>query len=236
MAKGQKEKEVKKGGKSKVKLGFIIFFIVLALILTTLISLIKFDAFGIGTKLSNSLGNIPIIKNILPAKDGEQTNLSKEELTSLNQSLEETNVSYSEMIDSLNSKIEELNAEITRLREIEDAQVQFKSDKEEFDRMIALNDPSAYTSFYESVSPENAETLYQEAVSKTEYTKEFKDYAQTFENMKKDSAATVLEELISSDIDLVVRILEYLSSDKRADILSAMDSKNAALCIKRMTP
>lgn len=235
--KGQGSEKNKAKGSSKKKIGCFVSIIVTILIVGTLIALIKFNVLGIGTKLSGPLGNVPIIKNLLPTTEQDAfSNLTKEELATLNQSLEETNSSYTEIIASLNNKIDELNSELSRLREIEDEQIQFKADKEEFDRLIALNDPSAYASFYESISPENAEELYKEAVTKNELSKEFKTYALTFENMKKDAAATVLEELISSDIDLVVQILEYLSSEKRADILSAMDSKNAAMCVKKMTP
>lgn len=192
-AENEKSKKNKEKGKSKGKLIGLIFIIIIILIIATLFSLIKFDVLGIGTKLSPTLSSVPVIKNILPAQEDTSSNMTKEELSTLNQSLEEANLSYVEIIDSLNKEIEELNSEIARLRELEDEQLQFKADKEEFDRLIALNDPSAYTAFYESISPENAEVLYQEAVAQNELSQEFKTYAQTFENMKKDAAASVLE-------------------------------------------
>ncbi len=102
--------------------------------------------------------------------------------------------------------------------------------------MIALNDPKAYSSFYESIAPENAERLYQESIQKVDIDKQFKDYISTFENMKKDAAAKILEELIMTDMDLVITILENLSSTKRSEVLSTMDPKNAASCAKLLSP
>ena len=102
--------------------------------------------------------------------------------------------------------------------------------------MVALNDPKAYSSFYESIAPENAEELYKQAVNKEVTDKALKDYIQTFENMKKDAATKILEELIITDMDLVITILQNLSSEKRSEILSTMDPKNAASCSKLLSP
>ena len=102
--------------------------------------------------------------------------------------------------------------------------------------MIALNDPQAYANFYESISPENAEELYKQAINQEVMDKEFKDYIQTFETMKKDAATTILEELIITDMDLVITILDNLSSKKRSEILGAMDPQNAASCSRLLSP
>lgn len=209
----------KKKGKGLIK--FLIFIIIIAIPIV----LISLNVGNIRDKyLRPGLERIPIIKNLLPPleMDNEQT--------------EEVVDEKKQTIDSLTKEIEELNKKITRLKEFENSQLEFKTQKEEFDKMIALNDPKAYSSFYESISPENAEELYKQAINKEVTDKRFKEYIQTFETMKKDSVATILEELIITDMDLVITILENVSSDKRSEILSAMDPKNAASCSKLLAP
>ncbi|MDE6357318.1 MAG: hypothetical protein K2L15_01865 [Eubacteriales bacterium] len=213
--------------KPKKKKGCLIMVILSVIIIAILVAILGFNAGGIRDKyLRNTLEKIPIVKNLLPPL--EEENLNNEEQV-------ETVSKEQETINALTLEIENLNAEIKRLKAFEENQIQFKAEKEEFDRMIASNDPKAYSEFYESIAPENAEKLYQEAVQKAETDKQFKDYISTFENMKKDSAAKILEELIMTDMDLVVTILENLSSTKRSEILTAMDAKNAAACAKLLS-
>lgn len=212
------EPKKKKGG---CLLKLLIFLIIIAIP----IALISFNVGNIRDKyLRPGLEKIPIIKNLLPPlEEGETAEI-------------EVVDEKQQTIDSLTKEIEELNKEITRLKAFEQAQLQFKAEKEQFDKMIALNDPKAYSSFYKSIAPENAEELYKQAISKEVTDKKFKEYIQTFETMKKDSVATILEELMVTDMDLVITILQNLSSDKRSEILSAMDSKNAASCSKLLAP
>ncbi len=211
-------------GKKKKGKGLVKFLIVIIIIAIPIV-LISLNVGNIRDKyLRPGLERIPIIKNLLPPleTDNEQT--------------EEVVDEKQQTIGSLTKEIEELNKEITRLKEFENSQLEFKTQKEEFDKMIALNDPKAYSSFYESISPENAEELYKQAINKEVTDKRFKEYIQTFETMKKDAVATILEELIITDMDLVITILENVSSDKRSEILSAMDPKNAASCSKLLAP
>lgn len=211
-------------GKKKKGKGLVKFLIVIIIIAIPIV-LISLNVGNIRDKyLRPGLERIPIIKNLLPPleTDNEQT--------------EEVVDEKQQTIDSLTKEIEELNKKITRLKEFENYQLEFKTQKEEFDKMIALNDPKAYSSFYESISPENAEELYKQAINKEVTDKRFKEYIQTFETMKKDAVATILEELIITDMDLVITILENVSSDKRSEILSAMDPKNAASCSKLLAP
>lgn len=205
--------------------GCIIGIIIFTLIIATLVAILGFNAGGIRDKyLRPFLEKVPIVKNLLPPlkeeNQQEEPQISKEQ----------------ETINSLTQEIEKLNQEIKRLKEFENNQLQFKTQKEQFDKMIALNDPKAYSNFYESIAPENAEKLYQETIKKVEVDKEFKSYISTFENMKKESASKILEELLMTDTDLVITILNNLSSEKRAEILSTMTPKNAAACSKLLSP
>lgn len=216
---GQQEKPRKKGK--------LIGIIITAFILALLVAILGFNVGGIRDKyIRKPLEKVPIIKNLLPPLKNEEEN-GKESEEELSQEQKQ--------IEALTQEIKTLNEEIDRLKVFETNQNQFKTDKEQFDRLVALNDPKAYSSFYEKVSPENAEKLYKEAVSKVSLDKEFKEYISTFENMKKDAASKILEELVLTDIDLVTTILQNLTSLKRADILSAMDPQNAATITKLLS-
>ncbi|WP_317367316.1 hypothetical protein [uncultured Tyzzerella sp.] len=213
--------------KKNKKGGCLVKFIILVIIIAMPVTLISLNVGNIRDKyLRPGLERIPIIKNLLPPLETDTENETENEVVDEKQHI----------IDSLTKEIEGLNDEITRLKEFEQNQLQFKAEKEEFDKMIALNDPKAYSTFYESIAPENAEELYKQAINKEVTDKKFKGYIQTFETMKKDAVATILEELIITDMDLVITILENVSSDKRSEILSAMDPKNAASCSKLLAP
>ena len=218
---GIENKPNKKGSGCLAKL--IIAGIIFIIIVVIPIAIIGFNVGNIRDRyLRPGLERIPIINNLLPP---------------LEEQIEEQPIDEKQQtIDSLTAEIEELNKEIARLREFEQTQVEFRAEKEEFDRMIALNDPQAYANFYESISPENAEELYRQAINQEVTDKEFKDYIQTFETMKKDAATTILEELIITDMDLVITILDNLSSKKRSEILGAMDPQNAASCSRLLSP
>lgn len=223
------EEEYEEDEKKSSKKGCLVTVIIFVIIIAILVAILGFNAGGIRDRyLRTTLEKIPIVRNLLPPLNEE--NLNTSEIQGENISAEQ------QTIDALKAEIQNLNAEINRLKAFEESQVQFKTEKEEFDRLIALNDAKAYSAFYESIAPENAERLYQEAVQKANIDKQFKDYISTFENMKKDAASKILEELIMTDMDLVITILENLSSTKRSEILSTMDAKHAASCAKLLSP
>jgi len=238
----KKDKKIKKAKKVKSKKARVFGFIIPVIVIGGLGAGIYLNLWGVRDNyIFPLLEKIPVVKNVIPQpeteSEDEYSGLSKLELVQMNKTLTEEKEQIEENNTELNNKIKELNTEVTRLREIESQQEQFKADKEEFDRMIAENDMDAYKNFYESISPENAETLYKEAVEKNKADKKLQEYVQTFENMKKDAAASMLEEMISTDdMDLVVQILDNISIEKRADILAAMKTENAAACAKRLAP
>lgn len=230
------EKDRKKGKKKKHG---IIPLLLIAVIVGALVAIFGFNAGNIREKYFRPiLQNVPVVKNLLPeqTEDDAYAMLSKNELINENKALLAENEKLNSDIDALNNSIDSLNTEMIRLREIESQQLQYRAEKDEFDRMIAMNDPDAYSAFYESVDPENAERLYQEAIQSGENDKELKQYVQTFEGMKKSAAAKVLGEMIGSDMDLVVRILNNISSEQRGNILAEMDPKDAAACARQMAP
>lgn len=240
-----KDKKSKKNKKDKKKKkGGIFKLIIFAVIFGLLVAVLVFNAGNIREKyLRGFLEKIPVVKNILPEKQEEEgedadefSGLSREALISQARILSGENKSLEEEKAALNDEITRLNNEMTRLQEIEANQLAFREEKEEFDRMIAENDPNAYSEFYESIEPETAESIYREFLENSQTDAELKQYVQTFENMKKDAAAKVLEEMMGTDMNLVVQILNNISSEQRANILASMEAANAAACARQMAP
>ncbi len=234
--KKKKEKKKKGKGKGKIILGFFGLIIILGLVLFLLNPFNWRDDY-----VYPFLRDVPVVGEWIPAaeeggEEDEYSGLTKEQLIVQNKKLESEKKALEEDKDNLTKRISDNDAEMKRLKEIEAEQVKFKSDKEAFDRMIAENDPNAYKTYYESVYPENADKIYKEVVTQEAVDKELKQYVQTFESMKKDAAAKVLEEMIGTDMNLVVRILNNISAEQRGAILGAMDSTNAAAAAKQMAP
>ena len=236
----KKDKNKKETGGKKKPIAKIIVFSAVAVIFVGLVAVVGFDALGLRTKYLNGfLQNIPIVKNIVPAEntvEGEYAGWTQEELVNEIAFLKTEIESNEEAIEVLNQKSDIYVKEISRLEGFEQQQLDFKARQEEFDRMIASNDRNAYAKFYSSINPENAEVLYREAVLENRDTKKLNEYVSTFRDMSESESALILEELIGTDMDLVVLIVSNLESEFRASILGKMAPANAASITKMMLP
>ncbi|MFP4697248.1 MAG: MotE family protein [Eubacteriales bacterium] len=212
------------------------------------ILLIKFDIGGLGNQVMRPLINdVSGLNVILPneiVNDDEET---KDEYTfeTIEEAIEALKATEGllsnkrEEVKELNNDIERLVKEIEKLKEFEEKYVEFQGDKAEFDEKVVFNDKApdinSYKDFYESISPQNAEKIYQKVVEKNVYDDEVRKYAQTFQDMKADEAAGILEEM-ATDLDLVVLILENIASEQRGKILGAMTPRVASKITKKMAP
>lgn len=238
-SKVESKKEKKKGKQKGKKKRWVL--ILLLLLVALGVAVFGFSAFGLRDDyVYPALRSLPLVGDLIPADDNAQedeySGLTKEQLIVQNKKLASEKKALEDDKANLTKRISDNDKELTRLKEIEANQEQFKAEKAAFDKSIAENDTNAYKQYYESIYPENADSIYREIVQKDAVDKELKQYVQTFENMKKDAAAKVLEEMIGTDMDLVVRILNNISSEQRGAILGAMDSANAASVAKQMAP
>lgn len=244
-----KKKKKKKGKKPKIEgmeverrgIGKIVAVFIALLLIGGLSALLFFNIFGIRTRyLTPMLRNIPIIGNLVGTEEGGESDpyagATREELVAMINSLRAQNDELSAANQSLDERNMLFADEITRLQEFEAGQLQFREEKAEFDRMIAMNDPAAYASFYESVSPENADILYEEAAASVQREKDFKKYISTIQAVDAAEAALIMDELIRTDMDLVVLILNNLDSETSGEILANMTTRNAASAMRRMVP
>ncbi len=232
--KAQRKKEKKPG-----KVGLIILLVVLFLAAAVVVTWI-FDLFGLREQVYIPLlRNVPIVNNLLPPPAdaaGTPQVLSQEQLLAKVKDLETQLDKSDQDLKAANDKNKLFTDELTRLQAIENQQLDFKAEKEAYERAVAEKDPNAFVKFFESVSPETAESIYRELKGTVEDNKNLKNYVATYQNMDETAAAKVLEELVTTDMDLVVLILKNIDTKKTSAILASMTPANAARITKRMAP
>ncbi len=228
-----KSQNKKRGGFLKLVLFFII-------ILGAIYALLYFNVFNIRSNYIDGVIQGTPAEKLFPVSSTEGgttgTSSSKADLVTqindLNKQVEELTVQLADA----EAKNELYVSQIDQLQPLVDEQVQFKADKEEFDKMIAENNPEAYKTFYKSMYPETAQEEYAKIVSAQESGKEISDYVSRFTAMDEDKAAGILEVMTVTDLNLVVTILENMSAEKSGAILAAMTPETAASVAKRMAP
>lgn len=226
---------------------FLVTAFIVAVWIAILCVLIKLDVGGVGSNiLKPILKDVPVVNKILPGEkrtdeeedeysvyaDSETAVAQIKQLEQELQIAQEQNISYAD-------EISELREENNRLKNFEDDQLAFEQMKNEFyeEVVYAENGPGVeeYQKYYESMDPATAEYLYQMTIQETAADKELSDYVATYSSMKAKEAAAVFDTM-TSDLDLVAKILKAMSADDRAKIMEQMNEENAARLTKMMDP
>lgn len=226
---------------------FLVTALIVAVWVAILCVLVKLDVGGVGTNvLKPLLKDAPVVNKILPneqKREEEEDEYSAygsvedavRQIRQLEQELQmaqEQNLAYA-------NEIGELKEENNRLQNFEDDQLEFERLKNEFyeEVVYAENGPGVeeYQKYYESMDPATAEYLYQQTIQETSESKEITDYVAAYSSMKAKDAAAIFDTM-TSDLDLVAKILGAMSADDRAKILEQMNEENAARLTKMMDP
>lgn len=226
---------------------FLVTAFIVAVWIAILCVLIKLDVGGVGSNiLKPILKDVPVVNKILPSerqKSEEEDEYSVYEdvsdaiaqIKQLEQELQaaqEQNLAYA-------AEVSELKEENNRLRNFEDDQLEFERLKNEFyeEVVYAENGPGVeeYQKYYEAMDPAMAEYLYQQTIQETAANSELSDYVATYSGMKAKEAAAIFDTM-TSDLDLVAKILGAMSADDRGKILEQMNEENAARLTKMMDP
>ncbi|NLL69652.1 MAG: hypothetical protein GX238_00800 [Epulopiscium sp.] len=229
--------EIEESEKKRNKKGKWIVILVLVFV-AFLASLVMYSDFAQirSQHLPTVLRKIPIVGNLVPSLAEQNSSVEKEEDKSKS---EEELVELQETYKQLLEQNQALEKEIKRLKEIESLQLEFQQQKEEFARIMMSQDgfdKEAYVAFYEKLNPEIAEMLYRYSVERVQYSREVKQYAETFQEMDESSAAAILEEMGQTDMALVVLIITHIDVEQRARVLGEMTPKTAATITKQMAP
>ena len=136
-------------------------------------------------------------------------------------------------------KREEEEDEYSAYGSVEDAVAQIRQLEQELqmaqEQNLAYANEEEYQKYYESMDPATAEYLYQQTLQETSSSKEIEDYVAAYSSMKAKDAAAIFDTM-TSDLDLVAKILGAMSADDRAKILEQMNEENAARLTKMMDP
>ncbi len=247
MAKKDKIQDLDKeerGGGGKILTVLIIFLIVL-IWLAILALLIKFDVGGLGSEvLRPVLKDIPVINRILPDVSEEQEayenaypykNLA--EAVEYIKELEKLVDKYREENSDYAARQAEMQKELDSLRHYEEEQDAFAKLREEFDKEVVFNEkaPSTdeYLKWYAAMYPNNAAKIYEQLLEKQMIEDKIQKQADDLALMDPAAAADVLSEM-SSDIDLVCRLLDCMKKSIRSAIMEEMDPLYAARIVNRM--
>lgn len=227
---------------------FLVTVVIVVIWLAILCLLIKLDVGGFGSNvLAPVLKDVPVINKILPAEsvittDDEEAYGGYTSLREAVDYIKQLELELEQAQSSSNTDSEEMDqmrAEIERLQTFEDAQVEFERIKNDFYEEVVYADKGpgaeAYQKYYESMDPTTAEYLYKQVVQQQEASKEIKDYAQAYADMKPKEAATIFENM-TDDLELAAKILNQMSTEDRGKILGVMDPTVAARLTKIMDP
>lgn len=230
---------------AKKKIFPIILLAVFLALIGCITVLMVFNILGIRENIVMPyLRNAPLIGSLMPQPaaetDGGQADanasLSAEELRNQIQLLEFQIQKLEDDLKTANEQAAEDAETIRILRGYEAIIEEYRQVKAQFDQMVVDGDPKGYAAYYESISPENAERLYKEAVSEIQYSAEEKNLANIYANMSEDTAAAALEHQMTLDSELVVRILRNMDSVHVAAIMDEMAPANVAVLIRLMAP
>ena len=237
----------KNGNEEEKKGGFLTVFIVMVIVIIWIAIfalLINLDVGGIGTTLRPMLKDIPVVNKILPAVSDEElaweNDLAYKDIVEANQRIKELEILVDKLTIEGEDKDDEiiaLTSQVNRLKELEKKMADFEDRVYEFDKKIVFgeNAPSIdeYIKWYETVSPENAERIYEMAIQKEAYNATIKEKANYYEKMKASAAADVFENM-TADIEYVCKLLYCMKIQSVSDILAAMDPLYAAKITRKM--
>lgn len=241
------EDEESLGIGGRIIMGFVVLLIIL-IWLVIFAFLVKMDVGGFGsTVLFPVLKDVPYVNRILPGIEEYIPEEAEEELPydTVEEAVErikelETEIEALKSEGTANSDyIAELEAASAELAQYKANEAAFEEEKEKFYEEVVFSDNAPdineYKTYYESIEPENAETIYRQVVSQLQTDEEIEDYVKTYSSMKAKNAAAIFDTM-TDDFDLVCEILQAMDAATRSDILATMDEENAAILTEMMEP
>lgn len=134
---------------------------------------------------------------------------------------------------ALNTSYEET---IARLSVFENFIYTYRADRFRFDQTIAAGDPLEFSTWFETMEPENAAYLYQQIQVTRRVDNEFRRFASTYARMDTEELADVFGIMLNTDSSLLIRILETFNNDRRAEVFNEMESVDVVRVTRLMEP
>jgi len=219
-------KKRKKGNK------FFMLFIILAI--TVLLGFVFRKQ--IGNYLGNTLKNVPVANKIFKQNAEPISNVTKEQL------IKDLEISKMEK-DNLNQEVLDLQVQnqgleekMNALKKYESQYTDFLNQKQAWDEKIAKTNPKMFLEQFEKMYPDTMEKIYKDIKIDAIITTKQKEFCNTVGQMEEVQAAKALEELITTDPELIKLVFEGMEQERKSLILSSMQSQNAAIVIKLLSP
>ncbi len=229
--KKDKKQKREKSSKGKKILTLLLLFIAIASIAGYIF---LFNGFSVrDTVLRPYLERIPVVSNYLPPKEEA---ISMNELILQNDTLKAENELLKQQAQSATDIAENNSSEIERLKLIEEQQTEFVAMKEEFDRNFANMTSADFVAYYEAMYPDTAQEVYSEIVSENYDKALVDDYVATFQSMAPEAISGILIEMMNTDMELVILIMQSLDTQLAGQTLAAMDTGSAAEIARLMSP
>lgn len=194
----------------------LVFLLLTGLLLGLSVGIVKLDVGGVAsTLLSPLIGDVPIARSILP---GEMQRKSPSELAA-EQAAFQTRAEAEQTAAQAAAEAEQAAAQAAA--EAEQAAAQAAAEAEQ----AAVQAQAEAEALAEAATQAQAEA---------EAAKALQDYVDTYSAMKPQDAAKLFEGMMPDQEDVVISILEKLTPEARAAILSNMSITNAADLTEKM--
>ncbi len=242
--------------KSETKNGalFYIVSILAAVLLVVLIIggvfffAIKNNVNGIADSMGDTIQNIPVLRLALPEKPDieDEKNMTEEEVRAKYSKLRTDKLELDKQVTDLNSQLEQINKQLSakdtnssllqqQMDALEKEKLKLISDNDRLQKdfqgvsdAIAKGDTAAFKAYYEKIDPETAAKLYGEILQDEKISADVKKYCSIYEEMEAGSVATIMEEMGTGKMTLIVEILKNLNKETSGEILAEMTPAFAA--------
>ncbi|MCL1936562.1 MAG: hypothetical protein FWF57_09355 [Defluviitaleaceae bacterium] len=233
--KSRQFQDISASSKKNNFLKIIIMFSIILLILGFLASVLIFNIFNIREQhIRPLISNIPFVGDLLPEYEAAipVANTELEALRLEMQAIIDLRTMERDDLNQLNIlQATEINSLNARIATFEQEQATFNSNREEFDRMIAGEVPRDFMQFFASMNPETAHGIYTELVGNQQASAIVQNYISTFTEMSARNSSQTLEQMMSTNTQLVLNILEALPQNTRGSLINSMSVENRALVL-----
>lgn len=247
------------GKKGKGVLFIIITILSIAIIIAAIVGgtfyiITKNNIGGFADRYRQTIQNIPVIRNALPAVADpldpkyltekelkEKYNEFRIENESIRKELEAAQKElevYSALKEEFeNGKLEaedKIKETEKRNSDLDIKEAELKELKSQIDKLIATGDKEAFAAYYESIDAENAEKLYSQVVKEKQIDAKTKEFAQIYAEMDESAAAAIFEQLGEEKLDMISETLMTMSKKDSSAIIESMTPSFAAKVTEKL--
>lgn len=221
--------------------GGLIVLIVIILILAGTTTMTVLDVAGLRSDvLVPFLRDLPLIGGLMP--EAEETPPPVDPAALIAQleaqiaALEGENASLEADLESLLEIALGLEQENEFLQEFQERHDEREAALAEFQRARAEEEPDAFMEFFATLNPDLAEEIFRDLSSLALQAERWQDYVSVWGAANPTLVAQAIEEMIFTDMALIVAALQDLPVPQRAAIINALSTDARAAVMRQMDP